>query len=235
MKLPPLSLVEWSDARRIISTRHPPIDLFEDIADPADWALLGAAESKTNPRVAETIGNLDLVPENRRVGGPGASLVMAPFTHVSPDRQGRFHDGSFGAYYAARTFETAVAETAYHRAVFLRATAQAPGWFTQMRELVGAVTATLRDVRKHDGREDVLDPEDYCASQALARMVRTGGGDGIVYPSVRDPDGICIAAFWPDVVAIPSSARALGYHFDGRNIDLVRDEDAGTVWRLLRD
>ena len=235
MKLPPLSPVEWPDARRIISTRHPPIDLFEDIADPADWALLGAAEAKTNPRVAETIGNLDLVPESRRVGGPGASLVMAPFTHVSTDRQGRFHDGSFGAYYAADTFETAVAETAHHRAIFLRATAEMPGWFTQMRELIGSVTARLHDVRENDAFSEVLSPDDWRASQALARTVRSSGGDGIVYPSVRDPGGACIAAFWPDVIAIPRPARALGYHFDGAHIDLVRDEDAGTVWRVLRD
>ncbi|MGB3721304.1 MAG: RES family NAD+ phosphorylase [Pacificimonas sp.] len=235
MKLPLLSLVEWSDARRIISTRHPPIDLFEDIADPADWALLGAAESKTNPRIAETIGNLDLVPENRRVGGPGASLVMAPFTHVSTDRQGRFHDGNFGAYYAARTFKTAVAETASHRAIFLRATAEAPGWSTQMRELVGSVTARLHDVRKDGVFEELLSPDDWGPSRALARVIRDNGGDGIVYPSVRDPGGHCLAAFWPDVIAIPRPARALGYHFDGEHIDLVRDEDTGTVWRLIRD
>ena len=235
MKLPAVSLVEWTDARRIISTRHPPIDLFEDIADPADWALLGSAEAKTNPRVAKTIGNLDLVPESRRIGGPGASLVMAPFTHVSTDRQGRFHDGSFGAYYAARTFETSVAETAYHRALFLRATGEASGWFTQMRELLGSVTAKLHDVRSNGSFKKVLAPNAYDESQTLARAIRDGGGDGIVYPSVRDPGGECLAAFWPDVIDIPRPARALGYHFDGQFIDLVRDEDAGTVWRLIPD
>ena len=35
---------------------YPPIDLFEDIADPADWELIAAAEAKTNPRVREEIG-----------------------------------------------------------------------------------------------------------------------------------------------------------------------------------
>ena len=36
----PTSEVRWSEARRIIRSVHPPIDLFEDIADPADWPLL---------------------------------------------------------------------------------------------------------------------------------------------------------------------------------------------------
>ena len=78
--------VEWTDAVRIIRSVFPPIDLFEDIADPADWPLLISAEQKTNPRIMATIGNIDLVPSERRVGGPGASYLMAPFTHVSPDR-----------------------------------------------------------------------------------------------------------------------------------------------------
>src|SRR3546814_12996721 len=92
----PLSPVDWPSAVRLIESKYPPIDLFEDLAEPEDWELLAAAEAKTNPRIAETIGNLDLVPVERRVAGPGASYVMAPFTHCSPDRPGRFHDGHFG-------------------------------------------------------------------------------------------------------------------------------------------
>ena len=37
--------------------KYPPIDLFEDLAHPEDWALLAAAEARANPRVGETIGN----------------------------------------------------------------------------------------------------------------------------------------------------------------------------------
>jgi hypothetical protein len=36
----PVRRVAWSRTVRIIRTIHPPIDLFEDIADPADWAAL---------------------------------------------------------------------------------------------------------------------------------------------------------------------------------------------------
>ena len=76
--MPPARLagfeVRWPGAVRIIRSVFPPIDLFEDIADPADWPLLIAAEQKTNPRLMETIGNLDLVPPARRVGGSGRQL-----------------------------------------------------------------------------------------------------------------------------------------------------------------
>ncbi|WP_083455471.1 hypothetical protein [Sphingopyxis sp. 113P3] len=39
--------------------KYPPIDLFEDLVDPEDWALLAAAEARANPRVAETIENFE--------------------------------------------------------------------------------------------------------------------------------------------------------------------------------
>ena len=100
--------VDWPGAVRIIRSLHPPIDLFEDIADPADWPLLIAAEQKTNPRLAATIGRLDLVPAARRVSGPGASYLMAPLTHATPDRPSRFSDGSFGVLYAGNRFEVAL-------------------------------------------------------------------------------------------------------------------------------
>ena len=100
----PRTRIEWQGAVRIIRSLYPPIDLFEDIADPADWGLLLSAEQKTNPRLMESIGNLDLVPVARRVGGPGATWLMAPFTHVSRDRPSRFSDGSYGVLYAGESF-----------------------------------------------------------------------------------------------------------------------------------
>ncbi len=52
----PVAQIGWTGARRIIRSLYPPIDLFEDIADPEDWPLLIAAEQKTNPRLMEALG-----------------------------------------------------------------------------------------------------------------------------------------------------------------------------------
>lgn len=230
---PPVSQVSWQDARRIISSRYPPVDLFEDIADPRDWELLAAAEAKTNPRLSESIGRLDLVPPDYRVSGDGASYVMAPFVHVSPEWAGRFDDGTFGAYYAANRFETAVAETAFHKAVFFKSTEEAPGWLAQMQELVGAIDNTFHDLRRTRKFKDCLDPESYTASQKLARRLRSAGSNGITYKSVRDPEGEVVAAFRPNAVGLPVPGRHLAYHFDGERIDLIRDEESGKVWRFV--
>jgi RES domain-containing protein len=223
--------VHWPDAVRIIRSAYPPIDLFEDIADPEDWPLLLSAEQKTNPRLMESIGALDLVPPERRVGGPGASYLMAPFTHTSPDRPSRFSDGRLGVLYVASDFDTAVHETVHHHALFMAATAQAPGWTSQFRELVLEVTADLHDLRGLDVPV-LLDPVDYTTAQAFGAAVREAGGQGIAYPSVRG-EGDCAGLFYPDLARAPVQGRHLDYHWNGARVDLVRDVSAGVVYRVL--
>lgn len=221
--------IRWSRTIRIIRSIHPPIDLFEDIADPADWEALASAEAKFNPRIRASIGDLSKVPVSRRVTGPGASWVMAPFVHCSPRRPGRFSDGSFGLYYAGDRSEVAIAETIHHHARFMRATGEAPGWTSQFRELVGSVDAVLDDVA---GRPDLLDPEDYCPSQAFGAARRAEGSDGITWPSVRFADGQCIGIFWPDVIPIPVQGAHYAYHWNGGAVDYVKRLDTGEVMEV---
>lgn len=230
---PPLCAIPWP-THRIVRSIYPPIDLFEDIADPADWELLASAESKTNPRIMETIGNLALIPAGRRVGGDGASMVMAPFTHISPDRPGRFSDGSYGVYYAGDSLETAIFETAFHHARFMAATTQAPGWTSDFRELTGSVKKELHDINDTAAYGDCLNPNPikYGPAQALAKDLRNNGSEGLLYPSVRHKGGLCVAAFWPDVVSIPTQASHLTYHWNGSRVDQVKHLSTGKVFAL---
>jgi RES domain len=214
---PPLAATDWRDSRRIIRTIYPPVWLFEDIADPADWELIASAEAKTNPRVRDQIGDLALVPAARRVAGPGASLAMAPFTHASRDRPGRFSDGSYGVWYCGDRFEVALMETAHHFERFMRRTNE-PAGEAQYRELVADVAGSLHDLRG-GAFPDCLDPADWGAAQRLAASLRDAGSDGIVYPSVRWPEGEAAALFWPDLVRLPVvQARTLHYHWDGTSM-----------------
>jgi hypothetical protein len=228
----PLSAIAWQGAVRIIRSAFPPIELFEDIADPADWPLLISAEQKTNPRIMASIGNLDLVPADRRVGGLGASYLMAPFTHVSQDRPSRFSTGQHGVLYVGDGFETALFETIHHHGRFMARTREAPGWTSQFREIVLSVDANLHDMRPVPGHP-ALDPDSYAASQALAARLRAAGSDGIVYPSMRHPGGMCVALFYPDRASDPVQRRHLDYHWNGERVDLVRDAGSGTVFRVV--
>jgi hypothetical protein len=207
--------------------------LFEDVADPEDWPLLIAAEMKTNPRLAETIGKLDLVPPERRVSGQGASYLMAPFTHVSPERPSRFSDGRFGVLYLGRSFETALAETIHHHEVFMATTRQMPGWTSQFRELLIDVDGMLHDLRGEQSSFSIfLSPSDYTKAQNLGAVLRNAGTDGIAYPSVRDPGGESVALFHPNLASNVIQGRHLDYHWNGERVDLVRE--VSTTTRIFR-
>lgn len=230
--VPPLARIGWSRATRIIRSVYPPIDLFEDIADPADWELIASAEAKTNPRVRDAVGKISLVPPARRVSGPGASWVMAPFTHVSPERPTRFSDGTFGVYYCGDRFEVALRETVYHFSRFMRATNEEP-MTADFRELVGTVRASVHDIRRDEAFAGCLDPDDYAPAQRLGAALRAKHeSNGVVYRSVRWPKGYALAAFWPDVVGVPNQARHLAYRWTGEEVDawFVYGEEK---WRLL--
>jgi len=225
--------VEWPGARRIIRSLFPPIDLFEDIAEPEDWPLLTAAEQKTNPRLMETLGALDLIPRDRRVVGPGAAYLMAPFTHVSPDRPSRFTKGAYGVLYLAERFETALLETMRHHARFMARTNEPAGWTPRFRELILDLDATLHDLRGGDPTvAPALDPDSYSQSQALGAALRAAGSDGVVYPSQRHPGGQCAGLFYPDGARNPRQGRHLDYHWNGAAVDLYRDASSGAVIRV---
>ncbi|CAN7695801.1 RES family NAD+ phosphorylase [Bosea sp. LjRoot9] len=231
----PATDVVWRGAVRIIRSLFPPIDLFEDIADPADWPLILAAEQKTNPRLMESVGNLALVPPERRVSGPGASWLMAPFTHVSPDRPSRFSAGGFGVLYAGDSFEVALFETVHHHGRFMAATKQPPGWTSQFREILLDVEARLHDLRAPGSVVSaVLDPSDYAQSQVLGSALRAAGSEGVVYPSVRRAGGACVGLFYPDSASKPVQGRHLDYHWNGERVDLYRDLSRGEVYRIVQ-
>jgi RES domain len=55
----------------------------------------------------------------------------------------------------------------------------------------------FHDIRGDPDLADYLDPNRYAVSQTLGLTLLTSGSAGIVYPSVRHKDGVCIACFRP--------------------------------------
>ncbi|MCE2521835.1 MAG: RES family NAD+ phosphorylase [Rhodobacteraceae bacterium] len=220
---PKTTRVAWPKTHRLVMSHFPPIDLYDDIADPRDWEALAIAQSRTNPRIYEEIGDLSLVPVERRLTGEGASWVMAAFTHISPDRQSRFSDGTYGVYYAAKALETAFREHTFHMGRFYADSKLTPGWISEVRQLIGLIDADLIDLRP-PGYDDLLnpDPGSYPAPQSFAREQKSNDKNGIVYPSQRHTGGECIAAFFPDVVTPPKQGDHFRYHWNGDNIDFLQ-------------
>lgn len=231
----PIARIKWAKTHRIIRSRFPPINLFEDIADPADWDAILSAEAKTNPRVAESVGMLDLVPENRRVAGDGASWAMAPFTHTSTDRPSRFTDGSYGVYYAGDRTEIALFETMHHHGSFMAATSEEPGWVSDFQELIGSLDADLHDLREIALTDQIYDERDYTVSQALGVKLRGQESNGLVYRSVRYPDGLAVALFRPDIAGIPTQGQHFSYFWDGKTVSQVKNLATGDVFNIIEE
>ena len=93
--------MRWQQACRIVPTRYPAVTLFDRVADAADFEALYALEALTNERAREELGQVERVPPDDRVFGPGSGPIMAAFTHVNL-LGSRFSGGEHGVFYAAR-------------------------------------------------------------------------------------------------------------------------------------
>ncbi len=219
MVTPPLRHIKWRRAFRIIASRYPPIDLFENLAtDPAAIDALVALEQLTNPRIRDAVGDIALVPPEERVTGPGASWVMAAFTHIN--RAGsRFSDGSYGVYYAGDSLNVALRETAYH---FARIAAESDDGPRQedMRVLVGRVDTQLHDITALPANiaAPIMAADNYQASQALAVHLHEDGSPGVHYESVRASGGKCTGIFRANLVGIPTQERHVRFDYDGTSV-----------------
>lgn len=216
LPLPPLAQVNWKRCYRLVPAVYPPKGIFDSICDPDELEILFAVESLTNDRLRQEIGDLDLVPATDRISGSGTTPIMAAFTHIHPDGS-RFTDGTYGAYYAAESIETAIAETKYHRERFLAATEQPPMEITQ-RCYVSRVVQPLRDVRDVETYKSVYDRNSYSFSQAFGREIKLAGDWGIWFRSVRRTNGECVAVFKPKALEPVTQGAHYCYVWDGEQI-----------------
>jgi hypothetical protein len=210
MELTPEALVRWKGAPRLIPSRYPVAGLLDRVASPADLDALFELEGWTNDRISGELGLLQTIPREEWVTGqPMASVVMAAFCHPRTGG-GRFSSGDRGAWYAAKGIDTALAESIYHRTQELREVA---GFETrvQVRVYLADFSARFTDVRQRGpgAAPSLYDPDSYAVSQAFAQRVLDSGGNGIVYRSVRDPAGECLACFRP---ALVRNVRAGGHY-----------------------
>jgi hypothetical protein len=158
--------------------------------------LIAHIEGLTNDRLRDEVGDISIVPVSERLAGPGASPIMAAFTHIG--FPSRFTDGSFGVYYASNSFQGALAEVLHHRARFLLRTAERKTQF-DLRTYIGRLAAELHDIR--GGWPEVHDPHSYVRSQSLAHELRGAGSNGIAFDSIRYASAENIAVFRPSILA----------------------------------
>lgn len=217
--------MRWQQACRIVPTRHPAVNLFDRVADAADFDALYALEAMTNERLRDEMGQIERVAPADRVFGPGSGPVMAAFTHVNL-LGSRFSAGNWGVFYAARERATAVAETRHHQALFLAATREGP-LHLPMRLYAVPLDARLHDLRPAGAvDESVYAPDDYTAARALGARLHAAGSAGVVYRSVRRPGGQCAGLFQPRGAGPCLHAAYLLYAWDGQVFTDVYEKTA---------
>lgn len=181
---------------RLIPSRFPPIGAFDTVATASDLQAVMELEGWTNDRLMSE--RLARLPQSEWVFGvPNASIVMAAFLHAAPDGH-RFSGPHLGAWYAAVSISTAVAEVAHHlrREMVARGRDEARRTFRcYSSRLIGKDFVDLRGQRKT--WPDLYDRSTYSASQNFGEATRAAGHAGILYDSLRHRDGINVVAYRP--------------------------------------
>jgi hypothetical protein len=181
---------------RLIPSQFPPIGLFDTVARAADLEPVLDLVGWTNDRlVSERLARL---PQSEwAFGRANSSIVMAAFLHASP-LGARFSGPDLGAWYAASSLQTAIAEVAHHlrREAYARRQTSAHRRF---RGYQARLVGNYRDIRG-EAQGDLHAPDSYVASQKFGEQMRAAGEAGIIYDSQRHRDGVSICAFRPSKV-----------------------------------
>ena len=183
---------------RLIPSQFPPIGLFDTVSTPADLEAVMDLAGWTNDRLVSE--RLRRLPEAEwAFGRTNSSIIMAAFLHA-PLGGTRFAGPDLGAWYAAAAINTAVAEVAHHLRRELVAR-DVPAMTRTYRTYHCRLQGDYLDLRGQQAERPALyDGTDYAASQAFGEAERAGGGDGLVYDSLRHKDGTNVVAYRPSKV-----------------------------------
>jgi hypothetical protein len=217
----PSHLSERSSAQlqayRLVNSKFPPIALFDDVADAAEFETLYQLQALTNPRLQNETGRIELIPRSEiPFGIPGCSYATAPFTHVNPAGS-RFSDGTYGVLYLASTMETALAEVRHHQDRYW-SNVEGLGYERFVFRGLSCLfnEAGMLDATSVPTTDPIYDPDDYSHAHRLGRLVKDAGNPGLRYRSVRKAGQDCWALMTPKQVASVIQAAHYEMIWNGR-------------------
>ncbi|AXS39567.1 RES family NAD+ phosphorylase [Breoghania sp. L-A4] len=203
MPLPVAQVAQMRTVRLVTSGRLKPPVLAELVDDEAELAAIANLEMLTSARaraqhhqVALDVDPAELLTQSQTQYG--WTYVNAAFCYTRATGN-RFNGPQRGAWYASFEVETAQAEVAFHLTRELEAT----NCFvneTDYAELLADFIGPFHDARGLPAGEGILHPDPgigYPQGQGLAADLRARDSNGIVYPSLRNPGGTCLACFKP--------------------------------------
>ena len=212
-ELPPVSLVRRYDTHRLILSKYSVggTSVLARIADDDEHlAVIFDLDHATNERLLGENDKLPAIGVHELIFGvPYYRIVNAAFTHPHP-LGARFNGPERGAWYTAFELKTAQAEVAFHKTVHLAEIGRFEDDVT-FDDYLSDFSSEFHDLRRQTAFRECLDPDSYVQSQALAERLLAEGSLGVVYPSVRRPEGTCLGCFRPALV--PNVRKGSTYRF----------------------
>lgn len=215
MALPGVSEILRDDTHRLIPSRYADQSVLTRLTDDArDLSALFELEGATNDRLLGEAGLLPGITVRELVFGLSYShIVNAAFTHANP-LGSRFKGPERGAWSAAFLRETSELEVAFHKSKELREIRWQEKEVFAYVDFLADFRGTFHDIRNDSRFRNCLDPNNYSASQHLARDLLELGSAGIVYPSVRHKNGTCIVCFRPALVGNVRKGSSISIGFE---------------------
>ncbi len=220
--LPPLENLGPITGFRLVNSKFPPVNLFDDVADQSEFELLYELQALTNPRIQTEVGNLNLIRRSEiPFGITGCSYATSPFTHVNPDGS-RFSDGQFGMLYLADSVSTAIAEVSFHQGRYwagVKGLAYDRLVFRGLRFKVGEMA--WYDATALEYSDAIYHPDNFAASRGLGQALYKAGAKGLQYHSVRKPGAICWGLFTPRHVKSVVQSTHFEFIWNGQAISAI--------------
>jgi hypothetical protein len=216
--IPPTILVRQNDTHRLIPSKYGEggDSVLARIADDdAHLKDIFDLDNATNDRLLAENNLLPGIGIHELVFGvPYFRIVNAAFCHAHP-LGSRFNGPDRGAWYAGFGIETSQAEVAYHKSIELAEV----DWFNEevtYDDYLADFSAEFHDIRDAQEFVECLAADSYLYSQDLAQQLLDAASLGLVYPSVRHPQGICVACFRPALVMNVRKATTYRFTWKGR-------------------
>jgi RES domain-containing protein len=202
LSTPAVSRIRQLDTHRLIPSKYSEggESVLIRIADDDDH-LRGIfdLDHATNDRLLAENDRLPGIGIDELVFGvPCYSIINAAFSHAHP-LGSRFNGPDRGAWYAGFELETSQAEVAWHKSVELAEI----DWMEESvtyDDYLADFGGEYRDIRGDAAYQKCLDPDSYVESQLLAETLLGERSSGIIYPSVRHNNGVCLVCFRPALV-----------------------------------
>lgn len=202
MSSPGIIRIRQFDTHRLIPSKYSEVgeSVLGRIADDDDH-LRGIfdLDHATNDRLLAENDRLPGIGIDELVFGvPCYRIINAAFSHAHP-LGSRFNGPDRGAWYAEFELETSQAEVAWHKSVELAEI----DWMEESvtyDDYLADFGGEYHDIRRDAIYQKCLDPDSYVESQLLAETLLEERSSGIIYPSVRHNDGVCLSCFRPALV-----------------------------------